>query len=156
MVRFKKTTRDSVCGDPFVKYAKGKRHFLFHLSRVVDWDQFTPVFVKAYKGGAQIGETPYHPLILFRMLLLVHLLKISERAVEDLCTWFILARLFVGLGALDEVPDHSTLSVFKRRLKLHASITDFQEIFDGIIRQAIAQGVQFGSIQIEHLAVSLE
>jgi len=82
------------------------------------------------------------------MLLLAHLFKTSERAVEDLCTWYIPARLFIGLGAIDSVPDHSTLSVFKRRLKKHAGIADFEAIFDGIILQAVARGVQFGSIQI--------
>jgi IS5 family transposase len=148
VIRFKKSTQNSVCGDVFLRYANGKDHFLFRLGRVIGWDEFTPVFVKAYKGGARIGEAPYHPLVLFKMLLLAHLFKTSERAVEDLCTWYIPARLFIGLGAIDSVPDHSTLSVFKRRLKKHAGIADFEAIFDGIILQAVARGVQFGSIQI--------
>lgn len=148
MARFKKSTQHSICGDPFVRCAKGRDHFLFRLGEVVDWDEFTPTFVKAYKGEAAVGEAPYHPLVLFKMLLLSHLFKTSERAVEDLCTWYIPARLFIGLGALDTVPDHSTLSVFRRRVKQHAGLSDFAAVFDGIILQAVARGVRFGTIQI--------
>ncbi len=56
--------------------------------------------------------------------------------------------MFVGLGIYDAVPDHSTLTLFKRRLQKHDGIGDFKFIFDGIIRQALAKGVKFGSIQI--------
>jgi IS5 family transposase len=82
------------------------------------------------------------------MLLLAYLLNTSERAIEEQCTWYIPVRLFVGLGVYDTVPDHSTLTLFKRRLQKHDGVGDFKAIFDGIIRQALAKGVKFGSIQI--------
>jgi transposase, IS5 family len=148
MVHFKTNTLRSVCGDPLVRLARGKDHFLFRLDKVIDWDEFTPKLVEAYDGKACRGESPYHPLILFKMLLLAHLLNTSERAIEEQCHWYIPVRLFVGLGIYDAVPDHSTLTLFRQRLQKHDGIGDFKIIFDGIIRQALAKGVKFGSIQI--------
>jgi IS5 family transposase len=147
-IRFKKNTLKSLSGDPFLKYASGKRHFLFHLNEVIDWDAFTPRFLAAYEGEGRRGESPYHPLILFKMLLLTYLLNISERNAEELATWFIPARLFVGLGAYDAVPDHSTLTVFKRRLQKHGGAEDLKDIFDDVLRQAVAKGVRLGSVQL--------
>jgi IS5 family transposase len=147
MGKFKTNTLHSVAGDPLVRLARGKDHFLFRLDKVIDWTEFTPQLLEAYKGKACRGESPYHPLILFKMLLLAHLLDTSERAIEEQCHWFIPVRLFVGLGIYDLVPDHSTMTLFKRRLQKHNGIGDFEVIFDGIIRQAVEKGVKFGSIQ---------
>ena len=148
MAHFKANTLNSVVGDPLVRLARGKDHFLFRLDKAIDWHEFTPKLVEAYKGKACRGESPYHPLILFKMLLLAYLLNVSERAIEEQCYWYIPVRLFVGLGVHDAVPDHSTLTLFKRRLQKHDGIGDFKVIFDGIIRQATERGVVFGSIQI--------
>jgi transposase, IS5 family len=145
---FKHNTLHSIAGDPLLKYAQGKDHFLFRLNKVIDWDQFTPGLLAAYKGKARVGESPYHPLILFKMLLLAYLLGISERAVEEQCRWYIPARLFVGLGLYDAVPDHATLTLFKQRMQKHDGIKGFKAIFDGIIKQAMEKGVRFGSVQI--------
>jgi hypothetical protein len=57
-------------------------------------------------------------------------------------------RLFVGLGVCDAVPDHATLTLFKRRLQKHDGIGDFEVVSDGVVSQALAKGVKFGSIQI--------
>ena len=148
MGHFKTNTLRSICGDPLLRLARGKDHFLLRLDKIIDWQEFTPQLVEAYKGKACRGESPYHSLILFKMLLLAHLLNTPERAVEEQCTWYIPVRLFVGLGVYDAVPDHSTLTLFKRRLQKHDGIGDFKVIFDGVIRQALAKGVKFGSIQI--------
>lgn len=148
MGHFKQNTLHSLAGDPLKKYAQGKDHLLFRLNDTIDWDEFTPKLLAAYKGKARLGESPYHPLILFKMLLLAYLLNTSERAIEEQCYWFIPVRLFVGLGIYDAVPDHSTLTLFKQRLRKHSGIDGFKAIFDGIIKQALEKGVRFGSVQI--------
>jgi hypothetical protein len=94
------------------------------------------------------AKATHGPLILFKMLLLARLLNTPERAVEELCHWYIPVRLFDGLGIYDAVPDHSTLNLFKRRLQKHGRIGAFKVILDGVIRQALAKGLIFGSIQI--------
>jgi hypothetical protein len=94
-------------------------------------------------------------LILFKMLLLVYLLNVPERAIEEQCIWCISVRLFAGLGIDYAVPDYSTLTLFKRRLRKHDGISDFKVVSDGVIRQALAKGVRFGSIQIMDSAHSV-
>jgi IS5 family transposase len=148
MGHFRTNKLGSICGDPLLRLARGRDHFLFRLDKIIDWHEFAPKLVEAGKGKACCGESSYYPLILFKMLLLVHLLDTSERAIEKQCTWYISVRLFVGLGVNDAVPDHSTLTLFKRRLQKHDGIGDFKVIFDGIIRPALEKGVKFGSIQI--------
>jgi hypothetical protein len=65
-------TLRSDCGNSLVKLARGKDHFLFRLDKSIDWQEFTPKLVKAYKGKASRGESPPRlqndPLIPFRML----------------------------------------------------------------------------------------
>ena len=152
MGHFKTNTQRPICGDPLAKYARGKDHFLSRLDKVIDCGEFAPKRLEAYKGNACRGESPYHHLIPFKMLLLANLLNVSERAIEEQCTWFIPVRLFVGLGIHDAVPDHSTLTLFKRRLRKHRGISDFKVVFDGIIdgviRQAFEKGVRSWSLQI--------
>ena len=65
MAGFKHNTLHSIAGDPLLKYSRGKDHFLLRLDKVIDWDEFTPKLLEAYKGKARVGESPYHPLILF-------------------------------------------------------------------------------------------
>lgn len=74
---------------------------------------------------------------MFKTLLLAHLLGISERAAEEQCRWYIPARLFVGLGLYDAVPDHANLTLFRQRMQKHDGLGGFKVVFDGIIRQAL-------------------
>lgn len=104
--------------------------------------------LNAHKGKACRGESPYHALILFKTLLLAYLLNVPERASEEQCIWCIPVRLFVGPGIYDAVPDHSTVTLFKRRLQKHGGISDIKVVFDGVIRQTLEKGVRSGSIQI--------
>jgi hypothetical protein len=64
-----------------IKLARGKDHFLVRLDKIIDWQGFTPKLVEAYKGKACRSESPPRlhndPLILFKMLLLAHLLNIG-------------------------------------------------------------------------------
>jgi len=115
---------------------------------MVNWDEFTPTFLAVYEGTACRGESPCHPLIPSKTLPMAYILNGSERAIEEQCMSCISVRLFVGLGIYDAVPDHSTLTLLKRRLQKHGGISDFKVVFDGVSKQALAKGVRFGSIQI--------
>ncbi len=70
--------------------------------------------------------------------------------------WCIPVQLFVGLGFYDAVPDHSTLTLFKRRLQKHGGISDLKVVLDGVIDrsigQALAKHVRLGSTQVVHWA----
>lgn len=56
--------------------------------------------------------------------------------------------LFLGLGADEKAPDHSTLTLFKNRLTENAGLKAYEELFDEITRIAQVKGVKFGRLQV--------
>jgi len=55
--------------------------------------------------------------------------------------------LFLGPGADEKAPDHSTLTLFKNRLTQNAGLKAYEELFDEIIKRARVRGVKFGRPQ---------
>ena len=82
------------------------------------------------------------------MLLLSYLYNISERQVEALANDSLSIGFFLGLGADEGAPDHSTLTLFKNRLISNAGLKVYEELFDEIIRIAQEKGVKFGKLQM--------
>lgn len=90
------------------------------------------------------GRPPVDPVMLFKMVFLGYLYGIrSERQLEDEVRGNIYYRWFLGLGLKDTVPDHSTISLNRRRLQ---GTSIFQEIFDEIVEQAIQHRMVGGRI----------
>jgi len=146
--RFRKTFKESFFGDFIYSMAIPEDHFLVQLDKVINWEQFTPLLIEAYKGKAERGEVPYQPVMILKMLLLSYLYDISERRTEDFCNYYLPAKAFIGLGITDRAPDHSTLTAFKVRLLEHKGLQDYERLFDSIIQQAQAAGIQFGGVQV--------
>jgi IS5 family transposase len=82
------------------------------------------------------------------MLLLSYLWNVSERMVEELANDSLSVGLFLGIGANERVPDHSTLTLFKNRLIQDAGVRVYEELFNEIIEVAQEKGVKFGKLQI--------
>jgi hypothetical protein len=82
------------------------------------------------------------------MLLLSYLYNISERQVEMLANDSLAVACFLGLGADDKAPDHSTLSLFKDRLLQQGGKEAYEGLFNEIVRIAQEKGVRFGPIQV--------
>lgn len=59
-----------------------------------------------------------------------------------------LVGLFLGIGANERAPDHSTLTLFKNRLIQNGGVKVYEELFDEIIKVAQEKGVKFGKLQI--------
>ena len=55
---------------------------------------------------------------------------------------------FLGLGADEKAPDHSTLTLFKNRLINNAGAKAYEELFNEIIIIAMEKGVKFGKLQV--------
>ena len=146
--RFRETLKQSFFGDFIYAQVIPGDHFLVQLDRTVNWDEFVPVLIEAYKGNGEYGSVPYNPVMILKMLLLSYLYDISERRTEDFCNYYLPAKAFIGLGIADRAPDHSTLTVFKVRLLEHKGAADYSELFDMIIKQAQVAGVKFGTIQV--------
>jgi IS5 family transposase len=147
-VRCKETSVDSFFGNFLYDQKVSRNHFLRKLNEVVDWSRFTKRLLHYYRGKGEVGQAPYNPAIILKMLLLSYLWNVSERMVEELANDSLSIGLFLGLGADEKAPDHSTLTLFKNRLVENAGLKAYEELFNEIIRIAMAKGVKFGKLQI--------
>ena len=82
------------------------------------------------------------------MLLLSYLWNVSERMIEVLANDSLSIGFFLGLGADEKAPDHSTLTLFKNRLVNNAGLKTYEELFDEMIKIAQEKGVKFGKLQV--------
>lgn len=147
-IRYKETTLDSFYGNFLYDQVIPKGHFLVKLKEVIDWQRFTKKLLKYYKGKGEIGQAPYEPATILKMLLISYLYNISERQTEQLVDENLPVKFFVGLGVNEKAPDHSTLTLFKNRLLQNGGKRAYEELFDEIIRIAIEKGVKFGKLQL--------
>ena len=147
-VRCKETAANSFFGNFLYDQKVSRSHFLRRLNEVIDWQRFTKKLLMHYKGKGQIGQAPYNPTIILKMLLLSYLWNVSERMIEELANDSLSVGLFLGIGANEKVPDHSTLTLFKNRLIEGGGLKVYEELFNEIIRIAQEKGVKFGKLQI--------
>jgi IS5 family transposase len=109
-------------------------HFLSDLSRAVDFS-----FVKAALKDFYVawGRDPWDPVLMFKMVFLQFLYDLSDRDIEEQCTWNLLFKSFLGLSAEELPPDHTVLCRFRLRLGAEG----FQRLFNQVVEQARAQGL---------------
>ena len=147
-VRCKQTSADSFFGNFLYDQKVSRNHFLRKLNEVIDWSRFTKRLLHYYRGKGEVGQAPYNPAIILKMLLLAYLWNVSERMVEELANDSLSIGLVLGLGADEKAPDHSTLTLFKNRLIENAGVKAYEGLFDEIIKIAQWNGVKFGKLQI--------
>jgi transposase len=117
-----------------------------HLLRKIDkYIDFSFIYEKVKPFYCQDnGRPPIDPVMLFKMVFIGYLYGIrSERQLEAEVKGNIYYRWFLGLGLKDRVPDHSTLSLNRKRLQ---GTGIFQDIFDTIVELAIKHRMVGGRI----------
>lgn len=147
IVRFKKDTQDSFFGHFLYDRILPRDHFLVKAKEIIPWDRFTVKLLKYYKGAGEYGRCPYEPSKILRMLFLSYLYNLSERDTEDFANLHLAGKFFVGLGADELAPDHSTLTTFKERITQSAGLKAYESLFNEMVRIAIEKGVKFGGVQ---------
>jgi IS5 family transposase len=147
-VRCKETRENSFYGNFLYEQKVSKDHFLRKLNVVIDWDRFTKKLLGHYKGKGEIGQAPYNPTMILKMLLLSYLWDVSERMIEEMADDSLAIGYFLGLGADAKAPDHYTLTLFKNRLIQNAGTKVYEELFNEIIKIAREKGVKFGKLQV--------
>jgi IS5 family transposase len=80
----------------------------------VDWEGLERVLGAVH--AAPVGRPGYGPLVLVRCLLLQQWYGLSDPGLEEALADRLSFRRFVGLSLSDAVPDHSTLSRFRKLL----------------------------------------
>jgi IS5 family transposase len=146
--RCKETTMDSFFGNFLYEQIVPRDHFLVKLKEIIDWQRFTKKLLKYYKGKGEVGQSPYNPTIILKMLLVSFLFSISERQTEEVVNENLPVKFFVGLGVAEKAPDHSTLTLFKNRLIENSGAKAYEELFDEMIIIAMEKGIKFGRIQV--------
>jgi len=88
--------------------------FLDRVNRVMDWNQLSPFWKGLY---GKTGKPSHPPLVAFKMLLLQHWFDgLSYEDVQWQCQDRLSFRKFLGVSALEQIPDATTLSRFRKRL----------------------------------------
>lgn len=146
--RCKDSSLDSFFGHFLYQEKVPQEHFLRKLNEVIDWSRFTQRLLQYYRGKGEVGQAPYNPALILKMLLLIYPYNISEREVEVLANDSLSVACFLGLGANDKAPDHSTLTLFKNRLVEGGGKDAYEKIFNEIVKIAQEKGVKFGSVQV--------
>jgi len=146
--RCKETSLNSFFGTFLYEQKVAKDHFLRKVNEIIEWDRFTDKLLDYYKGKGEIGQAPYDPVIMLKMLLLCYLWDTSERMIEALANDSLSVGLFLEVGAHEKVPDHSTLSLFKKRLIDNVGLGAYEDLFNEIVKIAQEKGVKFGKLQI--------
>ena len=111
-----------------------KDHLLRKIDKVIDFGFIREKVKDLY--CADNGRPAIDPVVLFKMLFIGYLYGTrSERQLVRDIQVNVAYRWFLGFGLSDKIPDASTISQNRRRRFCESTI--YQEIFDGIVLQAM-------------------
>ena len=118
----------------YVEKRTRRNRFFTQIDRIMDWGPIEKELFKICKRNTRnaAGHPSYRPLILFKMMLLQTWYGLSDPGVEDMVNENLSAMRFCGLMLEDDVPDHSTISRFRKVL------TD-KKAMDRLLRRINAQ-----------------
>lgn len=149
---FKKTGENLFCQDFLIEGALAhSNRFLKKLDNEVDFEAlWHEKLLQTYKGGAELGQPPYRPEQVLKMLFLAYLFGTSEREIERIINDSISMKAFLYISLDEAAPDHSTLTKFKNRILDFDARNDsnlLKEFFDEIIVLAQEKHVDLGFTQ---------
>jgi transposase len=108
-----------------------KDHLLVKIEAFVD---FTFVYKVTEELYSEIGRPSIDPVVLFKILLLEFLYRLSDRDVVKRIQTDIAFRWFLRLSLDDDVPDNTTLSYFRSQ---RLGEEPFEKFFNSIVQQCI-------------------
>jgi transposase, IS5 family len=146
--RYVNTRDQSFFGNYIYDQVVPENHFLRLLNQLIDWERFTDRIIELYRGGGEYGRPPFNPTQILKMCLLAYFYDLSDRQVEVYVNENLPAKYFVGLGLDQTAPDHSTLTVFRKRLIKQGDLGVFEDLLAEIVQMALTSGIQFGTFQV--------
>jgi transposase, IS5 family len=103
------------------------------IERFVDWEMLVERVRVIDESGTKKGGRPRYPLMkMFKMLFLQHLYNLADPELEDQLLDRRSFRDFVGITSDTEVPDFTTVWLFKEALVAHG-------LMDGLFESIVAQ-----------------
>lgn len=119
--------------DPVI--ARHEDHLLVRMQKLIDWSFVEGEVADRYDT---LGQHAYHPLIIFKLLVLQHLYDLSERDVCEQADLNIVYRYFIGVGLSDAIPHWTELGKFKERIGTDA----FERLFYRVLEEAERLGIE--------------
>ena len=92
-----------------------------------------------HERKSNAGHKKIDPTILFKMLILQQLFKLSDEEHEFQVNDRRSCEEFVGLGVMNNIPDATTIAFFRERLQKAKVIEELAEMFETYLR---SQGLQ--------------
>jgi transposase, IS5 family len=116
-----------------------KQDLLVRLNQVIPWEAFRPqlnlIHAKVRKSAA--GRKATHVVVLFKMLVLQQLYNISDESLEYQVNDRLSFMQFLGFDLMSEVPDATTVWLFRKHLRDAGLVEGLFEQFDDYL---ISQG----------------
>ena len=84
------------------------------INEVVDWKKLAKVVNGIY--AAPVGRPSYPPVVMVKIMVLQQWYDASDEAIEEALWDRVSFKRFVGLGIEGDVPDHSTISRFRKEV----------------------------------------
>ena len=92
----------------------GRNAQLERINALVDWTKLTPLVRGVYSSPT--GRPSYPPLVMVKVLMLQQWYDASDQGIEEALWDRVSFKRFVGLSLEDAVPDHSTISRFRKEV----------------------------------------
>lgn len=134
--QFNQSMFGSFAYEPIIK--RNQDHLLVRMDNLLNWSFVERATAKFYSPK---GRNAFHPLKIFKLLVLQNLYHLSDRDVCSNTDCNIIFRYFVGLGLTEEVPHWTDLGKFKDRIGLDT----FEQLFYQVLREAEKLGVQISN-----------
>jgi IS5 family transposase len=110
---------------------------LLQLNAIIDWEQFRPCWtsIAPVRGPGQPGRKPIDRMLLFKLLILQQMYNISDEQLEYQVHDRVSFRRFLGLDLEDEVPDATTVWLFRKQLQeaglIEVLFAQFETVLSG-------------------------
>ncbi len=125
------------------------------LSQTVDFEPFRYRLLKALRrsDSGKGGRPPYDPVLMFKVLILQSLYTLSDEQTEFQIRDRLSFQRFLGLGINDQVPDATTIWLFREQLTRTGAIDRLFGHFEDLLKDRgyLAMSGQIGA-RIEALA----
>lgn len=119
--------------------------FFRKLNEIIDWHELTFDLHKL-SNNDHGGRPRYAPVVLFKSLFLSFLYDASDRDTENLCTYDLRCKYFLGLPITESAPDYSTLCTFRGEVLEKFGAPWLEQLFKKIVSSAVEAGISFGTI----------
>lgn len=110
-------------------------HLVRRALDAIDFDRFRPILTPFY--SQDLGRPAEDPVRMLKLEFLQYQYVLSDRQVVQRAQTDVAFRFFLGLSLKDELPDASSLSVFRGRL----GVEGHRKIFADVVAQARAHGL---------------